>query len=146
MKLKIILLFLLSLVFVTACTTKVTREEKVLVYKSPTCGCCEGWSSYMRQQGFEVDVISMQNLDQIKSQFKIPENLESCHTAIIGDYVVEGHIPIEVIDKLLEEQPDIDGIALPRMPSGTPGMPGPKRGEWTIYSLTDGKYEIYTKV
>lgn len=148
MKKKFFSLFLFILVFVSACTngTQITREEKITVYKSPTCGCCEGWSTYMRQQGFEVEVISVANLDIIKDKYNVPKNLESCHTAIIGDYVVEGHIPIEVVDKLLEEQPDIDGISLPRMPSGSPGMPGPKTGEWIIYGIDEGQYLEYTRV
>lgn len=148
MKFKTLSFFILLLVIITACSTtsKVTREEKITVYKSPTCGCCEGWSDYMRQQGFEVEVISVADLDSIKSQYKIPSNLESCHTAIVGDYVVEGHIPIEVVDKMLKEKPQIDGIALPRMPSGSPGMPGPKRGEWLIYKLEDGQYSEYMRV
>ena len=100
----------------------------------------------MRQQGFEVEVVSVVDLDTIKDKYNIPKNLESCHTAIVGDYVVEGHIPIDVVDKLLEEKPDIDGIALPRMPSGSPGMPGPKTGEWIIYGLEEGQYSEYTRV
>jgi hypothetical protein len=148
MKKKFFSLFLFIIVFVSACTngTNITREEKITVYKSPTCGCCEGWSTYMRQQGFEVEVISVVDLDTIKDKYNIPKNLESCHTAIVGDYVVEGHIPIDVVDKLLEEKPDIDGIALPRMPSGSPGMPGPKTGEWIIYGLEEGQYSEYTRV
>ena len=142
------LVFVSLLIFIAACTNipKITREEKVIVYKSPTCGCCEGWSNYMRQQGFEVEVIAVPDLDLIKTQYGIPKEIESCHTAIIGNYVVEGHIPIEVVDKLLQEKPDIEGIALPRMPSGTPGMPGPKREDWVIYSVKDGKYVEYTTV
>ena len=100
----------------------------------------------MMSQGFEVDIETVNNLDIIKAQYNIPKNLESCHTAIVGDYIVEGHIPIEIIDKLLNEKPDIDGIALPRMPSGSPGMPGPKRGEWIIYSIKDGQYSEYIRV
>ena len=151
MKKFLLLFFLLSLVVIAGCDSPtggivVDTDKEVTVYKSPTCGCCVGWSSYMMSQGFEVDIETVNNLDIIKAQYNIPKNLESCHTAIVGDYIVEGHIPIEIIDKLLNEKPDIDGIALPRMPSGSPGMPGPKRGEWIIYSIKDGQYSEYIRV
>ena len=71
----------------------------------------------------------------IKERYGVPRNLESCHTEIIGGYFVEGHMPIEAIEKLLSERPDIRGIALPGMPSGSPGMPGPKTEPWTIYAV-----------
>ena len=116
------------------------------MYKSPTCGCCIGHSSYLNGKGFDVDVVPTYDMVSIKNEYAIPSGMESCHTTIIGDYFVEGHVPIEAINKLLEEQPDIDGIALPNMPSGSPGMPGSKTWEWIIYSIKDGKTSEFMRV
>ncbi|MBU0598257.1 hypothetical protein KKF61_04690 [Patescibacteria group bacterium] len=112
--------------------------SKVTVYKSPTCGCCVEHSKYLDKQGFEVEVVKESNMPAIKSKYNIPREMESCHTAIFGDYFVEGHVPIEAIDKLLTEKPDIDGIALPDMPAGSPGMPGVKTEPFIIYALSNG--------
>ncbi len=119
---------------------------KVVVYKSPNCGCCTQHSAYMRQKGFSVDVKIINDIDSIKKKFKIARNMQSCHTTVLGDYFVEGHVPVEAINKLLTEKPAIDGISLPEMPSGSPGMPGPKLGPFTIYQLKNGKHSVYTTI
>ena len=85
-------------------------------------------------------------MNSIKEKYNIPYNMQSCHTTEIGDYFVEGHVPIEAVNKLLAEKPDIDGITLPDMPSGSPGMPGPKREEFIIYSLKDGEAEEFMRL
>ncbi len=77
-------------------------------------------------------------MSSIKRKYQIPQNMESCHTAVIAGYFVEGHMPIEAIEKLLEEKPDIDGIALPGMPTGSPGMPGQQTEAFKIYALSAG--------
>ncbi len=81
--------------------------------------------------------------DEVKDDFDIPEEMRSCHTSVIGEYYVEGHVPVEAIWKLLREQPEIDGIALPGMPDGSPGMPGKKEQPFIIYSIADGKVEEF---
>jgi len=116
------------------------------MYKSPTCGCCVGNAKILGGDGFDVNIVPMSDMDSIKSQYNIPSEMQSCHTSIIEDYFVEGHVPQEAIDKLLLERPDIDGISLPRMPSGSPGMPGHKTETWIIYSLKDGKYEEFMRI
>ncbi len=120
--------------------------EKIVVYKSPTCGCCEAYSSYLKSKDIAVDVQNVADLNVIKERFNIPLNLQSCHTMEVGEYVVEGHVPLEVIEKLLTEKPDIGGIAMPGMPSGSPGMPGPKTAPFTIYILGGAEGEIYTTI
>ena len=110
----------------------------VIVYKSPMCGCCEGYISNLEGNGFDVDVEIVQNMQSIKIQYNIPPDMQSCHTVIIGDYFVEGHVPLEAVNKLLNEKPDIDGIALPGMLSGSPGMPGKKTETFQIYALSNG--------
>lgn len=108
----------------------------VTVFKSPTCGCCGNYISYLEGRGFNVETVNEQDMAGIKTQYKIPQTLESCHTSVVGDYVVEGHIPTEVIEKLLAEKPAIAGIALADMPSGSPGMPGAKFAPFEIHKIT----------
>lgn len=107
------------------------------VYKSPSCGCCGAWAQYAERQGMDVEVKEVRNLGDVKRERGVPAGLESCHTTALGDYVVEGHIPAGAIKKLLEEEPSIQGIGLPGMPQGSPGMPGPKQGKWEISSFTE---------
>jgi hypothetical protein len=119
---------------------------KATVYKSPTCSCCLGHAGYLKGEGFEVDNVVVDDIESIKDEYDIPYNMRSCHTTIIGDYFIEGHMPIEAVNKLLTEKPDIDGISLPDMPAGSPGMPGIKREEFIIYSLTDGNSEEFMRL
>jgi hypothetical protein len=116
--------------------------KTVTVYKSPTCGCCVNYIAMLRQEGYDVDVVETNDMATVKDTYNISRNLESCHTSIFGDYVVEGHMPLDVVEKVLSEKPDIEGIALPNMPSGSPGMPGPKREPFTIYSLDGNVFMI----
>jgi hypothetical protein len=109
-----------------------------IVYKSPTCGCCVKYVAYLEDAGYKVKTIKENNMSTIKSRYNIPVDMESCHTMVMGDYVIEGHVPLEVVENMLAEQPDIEGIALPDMPAGSPGMPGIKQGEFNIYSLAKG--------
>lgn len=94
----------------------------VVVYKSPTCGCCESWVGHMQGAGFPVEVRDMQDLSAIKAEVGVPAGLGSCHTARIGDYFVEGHVPADDVKRLLAEHPDARGLAVPGMPQGSPGM------------------------
>lgn len=114
-----------------------TGATKVTVYKSATCGCCGNYVSYLKKEGFDVEVVTTENTAAVKEQFHIPREGESCHTSVFGDYAVEGHMPIEAVRKLLAEKPDISGIALPGMPSGSPGMPGSKQGPFVIHGFDD---------
>ncbi|GBD34790.1 hypothetical protein HRbin35_00541 [bacterium HR35] len=112
-----------------------------VVYKTPTCGCCKEYIGYLKMNGANVKVneVSDEELIKIKNQFGIPQGLWSCHTVLLGNYFIEGHVPIEAIQKLLTEKPDIDGIALPGMPSGSPGMPGFKIYPFKIHSVKNGE-------
>ena len=106
------------------------------VYKSPTCGCCGVYASYMKKEGYDVVTENVQDLESLKHNLGIPHELESCHTTETEGYVVEGHIPNEAIEKLFAEKLDIKGIGMPGMPSGSPGMPGPKIEDFVIYEIT----------
>lgn len=126
---------------------KEVSGETATYYKSISCGCCEVHSKYLGSKGFNIKMNNLQDVSEIKSKYNIPYEIQSCHTAVIGDYFVEGHIPIEAINKLTEEQPDIAGIAMPGMPSGSPGMPGAKTEEWIIYAVNhDGTYNEFMRI
>jgi hypothetical protein len=99
-------------------------KAEITVWKSPSCGCCGGWVDYMRGKGYRVSVNLVADPDPIKARLGVPEALYSCHTAKIGDYLIEGHVPEAAVVKLLAERPNIKGIALPGMPEGSPGMDG----------------------
>ena len=118
--------------------------KKAVVYKSPTCGCCVKHAAYLEDKGFDVEINTVDDNDSIKEKCNIPLKMQSCHTTVIDDYFVEGHVPVEAIEKLISEKPSFDGITLPGMPSGSPGMPGLKREKFIIYSLTDGVNENFT--
>jgi hypothetical protein len=142
-------LFVGFVLVVAGCTSSNLGQfsgTKAIVFKSPTCGCCVGYNSFLEQQGFDVEIVEMQDLTPIKQKYGIPRAMESCHTTIVGDYYIEGHVPIEAIEKLLQEKPLIDGIALPNMPTGTPGMPGMKRGTYNIYALHNGKISDFMNI
>ena len=113
------------------------------VFKTPLCGCCKLYIDYLRENGMSVQVVEKADVAPIKRQYKIPENMQSCHTAKVGDYFVEGHVPIDAVKKLITEKPDLDGIALPGMPSGSPGMPGSKSDELVIYGVVDGNTSVF---
>lgn len=100
----------------------IAPDVTVVSYRSPTCGCCGLWVDHLRDRGFAVDDRVTEDLDAIKAEYNVPADLRACHTAIVGGYVVEGHTPAEDIQRLLTERPDIDGIATPGMPLGSPGM------------------------
>jgi len=115
-----------------------------IVYRAPNCGCCGNYIGYLERRGITVEDKIVSDIEKVKSQYEIPEDMLSCHTTVIGGYVVEGHIPLEAVEKLLAEKPDIRGIAMPGMPSGSPGMPGGKRGPFEISALRqDGGTELF---
>jgi hypothetical protein len=119
---------------------------QVTLYKNPQCECCEGYADYLRRNGFEVKVIPTNDLTVMGEKYGIPDSLQPCHLSLIGGYVVGGHIPIEVVNRLLSEKPQIVGITLPGMPPGTPGMPGKKPGPLTIYEIGKGPPKVYATV
>ena len=151
----IIILFLLITLFYTF--NFATGKKDVLanvnnnklnveVFKTPSCGCCYGYVLFLEKEKFNVKQTDMRSLHSIKQKYNIPVEMQSCHTTIIGKYFIEGHVPLEAINKLLKEQPSIDGIALPGMPIGTPGMPGKKEEPYVIYQLIDGKFSVFMTI
>lgn len=123
----------------------VSEKTEVVVYKTPACGCCDKWVEHLRDNDFDVEVNVVSETNSIRSEVGVPREMASCHTAIVGDYWVEGHVPADLIYKLMKEQPeDIRGIAAPGMPQGSPGMESPNPSKYKILSVDDkGEVEVY---
>lgn len=107
------------------------------VWRTPSCGCCGAWVRHMEAAGFRVRVTQMDDVTPIKERFKVPPALSSCHTARVGGYVVEGHVPADDILRLLRERPKILGIFVPGMPIGSPGMEGPDAEKYQVLALDE---------
>jgi hypothetical protein len=107
------------------------------LYKDPDCDCCQDYAHYLERNGFAVTVKATREMSAVHEQFGVPFGLEGCHATSIGGYVVEGHVPVSAIRKLLAEKPAIRGIALPGMPGGSPGMTGEKTSPFRIYTISD---------
>lgn len=114
------------------------------LYKNPSCQCCDAYADYLNQQGFDISVVASPDLTAVKREHGVPPRLAACHTMPIGDYVVEGHVPADVIDRLLREHPEVHGVSLPGMPLGSPGMGGQKQGPFVIYTIEEGEPQVYT--
>lgn len=121
-------------------------DKKVTVYASPTCGCCHEYIPYLEQHGFEVETVVTEDTNAVKEKYGIPESAWSCHTAVIGDYYVEGHVPVDAVMKLLDTTPKVDGISLPGMPQGSPGMEGEKVAPFEVVSIKDGAIQPFMSV
>jgi hypothetical protein len=115
------------------------------VWKSPWCGCCGNWIEHMRAAGFEVQVEEVEDLGMVKRMAAVPDDLQSCHTARVGGYTVEGHVPVRDVVRLLEERPDVLGLVVPGMPSGSPGMENGERDPYDVLMLKrDGETEVFS--
>jgi hypothetical protein len=134
------ILMMTTLLLAGGVVAKAEEVLKATLYKNPQCGCCEGYADYLRENGFEVEVKPTNDLTQISREAGVPEDFQGCHTMFIDGYVVDGHVPVTTVRKLLSERPDIAGVALPGMPLGSPEMGGEKTGPFEIYAVTkDGK-------
>ena len=121
-------------------------DGNLLVYKNETCGCCTLWGEHMKRNGFQVQTVNVENLAIIKSEKRVAAGLESCHTAIIEGYVIEGHVPAKEVKRLLNEKPDAIGLAVAGMPIGSPGMEMENHpGDFydVILFKRDGSHEVY---
>jgi hypothetical protein len=111
-------------------------KPEATMYRVPFCGCCDGHAEHLRVHGYRVTTVETRNMTAIKKKHDIPQQLEGCHTIEVDGYVVEGHVPAFVIDRLLKDRPAIRGISLPGMPDGSPGMTGEKKEPFVIYELS----------
>ena len=124
-----------------------TAPIPMTVYKSPSCGCCKSWVTHMQGAGFTVKVIDMDDLTAVKKNAGVPQKLQSCHTALVGGYVVEGHVPADLVKKMLNQKPPITGLAVPGMVTGSPGMEmGDSKDPYDVMAFARaGKTSVFAK-
>lgn len=117
------------------------ESSAILVHIDPNCGCCAGWVRHLKDAGFTVTVEKTTNLQPVRKRLGVPADLAACHTAEVGGYVLEGHVPAAAVRRLLEEQPAAIGLAVPGMPAGSPGMEGgvPQKYEVVLFGATGRK-------
>lgn len=117
----------------------------IVVYRSPTCGCCSKWLAHLETHGFNVQDNVIEDIQKIKDQYGVKRTLASCHTAIINGYIVEGHVPANDIKTMLRDKPDIKGLTVPGMVVGTPGMEmGNKKVPFKVFAFDkDGQATLY---
>jgi hypothetical protein len=133
---KILLCVIFSLVTGFIVLQKVNAEPEMTVYKSATCGCCKKWVEHMEDNGFRVNAIDVLDMDLIKQRYGVNREAASCHTALIDGYIIEGHVPAFDVKRLLAEKPDVQGLFVPGMPAGSPGMEmGDRVDKYSVISL-----------
>jgi len=141
--------FLLSAAAIVATRRQLLAEAPpsvVTVYKDPNCGCCVKWIEHMSKAGFVVTVKDVGNMDEVKKTMNVPAALQSCHTGIVDRYVIEGHVPADVVKKFLAEKSTTLGLAVPGMPMGSPGMEGGRVDKYDIIAFErNGKTRVYAK-
>jgi hypothetical protein len=143
MKLNRYALLLISLLGASAAMAQATVVE---VFKSPYCGCCGKWVEHLRQSGFEVKANDVEDVPAVRQKLGMPDRLGSCHTAKIGGYVVEGHVPAADIQRLLKEKPMALGLSVPSMPPGSPGMESSKPMPYqTLLVQSDGSTRVFAQ-
>jgi len=118
----------------------------IRVWKSPTCGCCKEWVAHIEKAGFKATIEDVPDVEPVKQRLGLPANLGSCHTALVNGYVIEGHVPADLIQKLLREKPAVAGLAVPGMPMGSPGMEGGRKDPYDVVAFTrDGATRVYAR-
>ncbi len=138
-------LSLVALVTMLAALAVADEATTVTVYKSPSCGCCSKWVRHLEQHGFTVETHDLYDVTPVKRANGVPRGLVSCHTALVGGYVVEGHVPASDVARLLEQRPRVVGLAVPKMPIGSPGMEGPNPEPYQVLSFDDkGRVAVFS--
>ena len=132
-----------AIVFADAPSWATETASQATLYKDPQCGCCGAYADYLRDNGFTVTIVETPHLPMLYTRYSVPSELQSCHLATVDRYFTVGHIPVEVIKRMLAEQPAIKGITLPGMPAGSPGMTGSKTEPFKIYALGNGPPKLY---
>jgi len=133
-----------SVIATAALVPTYIRAADVIVYKNPDCGCCTKWVDHLRRAGFAVDVVDTEDLLPLKQSLGVPKDLASCHTAVVGEYLVEGHVPADLVRQLQREKPRVRGLAVPSMPPGSPGMEHPDPVRYDVLAFDkDGNVSVY---
>lgn len=118
--------------------------HEITVFKSPTCGCCRKWVEHLRAAGFQVIAHDTADLEAVMTRYDVPNALASCHTAVVEGYVIEGHVPADLIARLLTERPKVAGLAVPGMPANAPGMDMPSTAPYDVLTFDHaGKTAVY---
>ena len=144
--LSVITVFAVSLYFGFSFASQEVKAEEIMVYKSPTCGCCKKWVKHLRNKGFEVKTKDYRDMKPIKKTLGVKQQFQSCHTAKVGKYFIEGHVSASDIKKLLKEKPDIKGLTVPGMPMGSPGMEGHRKDKYNVLAIDkSNKATIFSK-
>ena len=129
--------------------TAMAQDRRMTAYKTPWCGCCDGWVAHMRAAGWTVEVVERQDLAPIRARYGVPDRYAGCHTAVVGAYAVEGHVPASDVARLLRDRPQALALAAPGMPAGSPGMEAAgnepyvtllidRRGQATVFGRHNG--------
>lgn len=122
----------------------VPEGRQVVMYKNPGCQCCTYWAEHMERNGYSVKEEPVQNLNAYKTKYGLPRDVSACHTAVVDGYVVEGHVPVREVNRLLEERPEAIGIGVPGMPAGSPGMAGLNPESYDVYLIGNtGEKSVY---
>ena len=136
----------LALGSIAAATTPSWAAEsasQITLYKDAQCDCCGAYADYLRDNGFAVAIVETPHLPMMYARYGVPSAFQSCHLAMVDRYLAVGHIPVDVIKRMLAEKPSITGITLPGMPAGSPGMGGSKTEPFKIYALGDRSPKLY---
>ena len=138
-------IMLLAVIAIPLSIADESRSE-ITVYKSPTCGCCSKWVTYLEDNDYPVKAFDTSSMDEVKAKLGLTDNrLKSCHTAVVEGYIVEGHVPVSDIERLLKEKPEIKGLTAPGMPMNSPGMASIEPQGYDVYSFDrQGNIEIYS--
>lgn len=122
------------------------RGTSVSLYRQEGCSCCASYAGYLEDNGFTVAMDTVDDLGPVRDRYAIPEDAVGCHTSVIEDYVIEGHVPVEAIDRVLIERPAVDGISVTGMPANAPGMGDPNGEPLAILAFSDGRVSDYMSV
>ena len=130
----------------TAVAAAPPGPPELTVYKDPGCGCCKLWVDHMKAAGFSVTAHDVSDMNAVKRDMGVPASLASCHTGRVAGYIVEGHVPGDLVQKMLAEKPTFAGLAVPGMPMGSPGMEGPRKDAYDVIAFEKtGKTTVYAR-
>ncbi len=141
----LLIAIIVGIIFTLDLTSENAVAADIVVYKSPTCGCCKKWVSYLEKEGFSVEAHNVRDMTKVKKEFQVHPRYQSCHTAKVGKYFIEGHVSASDIRRLMKEQPDIKGLSVPGMPMGSPGMEGFRKDKYDVIAIDkDNKRTVYS--
>jgi hypothetical protein len=130
----------------SAAAIAASAADTVVVYKTPTCGCCDDWVDHVKAHGFPVVTHNLDRLDHIRQELGVPAGLISCHTATVRGYTVEGHVPADLIRRMIDEKSSARGLVVPGMPVGSPGMEGPFKQDYDVLIFdARGNTRVYAR-